>query len=119
MWFLLLFTSKSQYKYSNDDFDESSKTGKMGLTSAHGKVIASLHNAIPTIFGSKDSDAFHPFPNLKTHDKWLSCVGTARVNNILRDNLKKSKKSIYSGITSFIRDPVARVLATGYLDLIF
>ena len=45
------------------------------------------------------------------------CCGTAGFNSILRDNLKKVKKSIYAGTTSFIRDPVARVVATECLTL--
>ena len=89
----------------------------MSLTSSQGKVLASLHNVLPAIFGSKDSDALHPIPNLKTRDKWWSRGGTAGVNSVLRDNLKKAKKAIYTGITSFIRDPVARVVATECLTL--
>lgn len=45
------------------------------------------------------------------------CCGTAGFNSILRDNLKTVKKSIYAGTTSFIRDPVARVVATECLTL--
>ena len=97
---LFSFMPQSEYKHSNDDLDEKAKAAKLGLTSAKGKIFASLHNVLPDFFGSKDRDALHAIPNLKTRDKWWSRGGTAGVNNVLRDNLKKAKKAIYTGITS-------------------
>ena len=84
---LFSFIPQSENKHSNDDLDEKSKATKLGLTSAQGKVFISLHNVLPAIFGSKDSDVLHLFPSLKTRDKWWSRDGTAGVNSVLRDNL--------------------------------
>ena len=60
----------------------------------------------------------HSIPNLKTRDKWWSRGGTTGVSSVLWENLKKVKKAIHTGITSFILDPVARVVATECLTLI-
>ena len=47
---LFSFMSGIKYKSSNDDLDEKSKVKRLGLTSAQGKVLGSLHNVLPENF---------------------------------------------------------------------
>ena len=74
--------------------DEKSKAKLLGLTSTQGKVLASFHNALPDILGSIGDKPSVPISTLKTMDKWWSKDGTAENNDILRDNLKKTKKAV-------------------------
>ena len=55
-----------KYKSTNDDLDEKSKFKRLGVMSLQGKVLASLHNVLPAIFGSIADDPLVPIPNFKT-----------------------------------------------------
>lgn len=95
---LFAYMPTLKYKTANEDLDEKSKAKRLGLTSSQGKVLASLHNVLPKIFGSMGDDPSVPIPNLKTRDKWWSRGGTAGVSTVLRDNLVKAKKAVHEGI---------------------
>ena len=106
-----------KYKSSNDDLDEKSNAKRSGLTSAQGKVLASLHNVLPEIFGFIGDDPSVPIPNLKTRYKWWSRGGTTGISAILRDNLKKANKAMQAGISSYIVNHVALMVALECLNL--
>ena len=68
---LFAFMPTLKYKTANDELDEKSKAKHLELTRSQGKVLASLHNILPEIFGSMGDDPSIPIINIKTRDKWL------------------------------------------------